>query len=99
VAKFLVPPGAVVASASVTAVPQPARDTGTVLGLIERDPVSYYNYELVLPDEEQTHVRLAAAAQLGRLYVLAASAPGSEWEAAAPALREAAASFRLRYKS
>lgn len=54
------------------------------------------SYDVLLPDG--TRVQLAAAAQLGRLYVLAASAPAGQWQEAGPALKEAAASFRLRYK-
>ncbi|KAI3426294.1 hypothetical protein D9Q98_008667 [Chlorella vulgaris] len=98
VAKLLIPPGAVVAGVTSTAVAQPPRDTGTVLGVIERQPVTYYTYDLLLPDPAATRVQLTAAAQLGRLYVLAASAPGQEWGEAGPLLREAALSFRVRYK-
>ncbi len=42
VAKLLVPPGALVASVTSFTVAQPPKDTGTVLGTIQRDPVSYY---------------------------------------------------------
>lgn len=42
VARLLLPPGATVLSYATEAVPQPPKDTGTVLGVIERDPVNYY---------------------------------------------------------
>ena len=42
VARLLLPPGAVVASYSVTSIPQPPRETGTVFGAIKRDPVNLY---------------------------------------------------------
>jgi len=42
VARLLLPPGATVISATSESVPQPPKDTGTVLGVIERDPVNYY---------------------------------------------------------
>lgn len=41
-ANLLLPPGAVVASVSAASVAQPPKDTGTLLGTIQRDPVSYY---------------------------------------------------------
>ena len=54
------------------------------------------SYNVLLPDG--THTQLTAAAQLGRLYVAAASAPEGVWQESGAALREAALSFRLRYK-
>lgn len=94
VARLLLPPGAVVVSVSSEAVPQPPRNSG--LGMIERDPVCYYRYEVVMPD--RTHLQLAAAAQLGRVYVLGGQVPEERWAECGAALRETAKSFRLRYK-
>lgn len=54
------------------------------------------SYEVLLPDK--THLQLTAAAQLGRVYALAATAPDALWGEGGAALREAALSFRLRYK-
>ena len=42
VARLLLPPGATVVGLASTKVAQPPKDTGTVLGTIERDPVTYY---------------------------------------------------------
>lgn len=176
-ARLLLPPGAAVLSYTAEAVPQPPKDTGTVLGVIERDPVNYYrrgghgdllpglasvlfavcncagtvvwaplpragqatplppaccglcwdevhdgresaqalpfqlasprpaapastlavrSYEVVLLDG--THLQMTAAALLGRIYVLGASAPEARWQECGPALQEVARSFRLRYR-
>ena len=45
-----------------------------------------------------THLQMTAAALLGRIYVLGASAPDARWQECGPALREVARSFRLRYR-
>lgn len=42
VAKLLLPPGATVLALDTASVAQPPRDTGTVVGVIQRDPVTYY---------------------------------------------------------
>ena len=42
VAKLLLPAGARVLDVEQITVEQPPRDTGTVLGVIQRDPVNYY---------------------------------------------------------
>lgn len=42
VARLLLPPGAAVLGVETVSVEQPPRDTGTVLGVIQRDPVTYY---------------------------------------------------------
>ncbi|KAI7837937.1 hypothetical protein COHA_008243 [Chlorella ohadii] len=97
VAKLLLPPGATVLGIESVAVAQPPKDTGTVLGVIERDPVNYFSYEVLLPD--RSHLQLTAAAQLGRLYVLAASAPDEQWGASGAALKQAALTFRLNYRN
>lgn len=41
-ARLLLPPGAAVLGYTTESVAQPSKDTGTVLGVIERDPVNYY---------------------------------------------------------
>ena len=55
------------------------------------------SYEVLLPD--RTHLQLTAAAQLGRVYVLAAAAPDAAWGECGAALAQAAATFRLNYRS
>ena len=45
-----------------------------------------------------THLQMTAAAQLGQLYVLGASVPDSRWAECGAGLKEAARSFRLRYR-
>ncbi len=55
------------------------------------------SYEVLLPD--RSHLQLTAAAQLGRLYVLAASAPDEQWGASGAALKQAALTFRLNYRN
>ena len=169
VAKLLLPAGATVLDVEQITVEQPPRDTGTVLGVIQRDPVNYYrcgvaalfvassavalfgvllllplrllrlllprlvlleysaccplpvthvcppckvskqfciprhtgfppccSYEVLLAD--RTHLQMTAAAQLGQLYVLGASVPDSQWAECGAGLKEAARSFRLRYR-
>ena len=42
VAKLLLPPGSAVLAVTSLVQQMPARDTGTVLGVLPRDPVTYY---------------------------------------------------------
>ena len=51
-------------------------------------------YEVALPSSE-ARVHLAVGAQLGSVYMMGASAPAAQWDAASPLLREAARSFRI----
>lgn len=48
VSRLLLPPGAAVLASGAVAVAQPPRDTGTVLGVIQRDPVTYYRWAVLL---------------------------------------------------
>ncbi|GAB4817177.1 hypothetical protein N2152v2_004223 [Parachlorella kessleri] len=93
VARLLLPPGAAVASYSVTSIPQPPRETGTVFGAIKRDPVNLYRYEVLLPDQSQ--VSMSVGAQKGQVYVLGASALKSQWQQHGAELQQCAETFRL----
>lgn len=91
--ELLLPPTTKVLASSVRVYPQPPRDTGTVLGVIERDPVQIYRYEVILPSGQ--HAEVAVGALLGRVLLLGASTEGSEWERQKDVLKTIADSFKL----
>ena len=93
VIELLLPPTTKVLAASVKVYPQPPRDTGTVVGVIERDPVQIYRYEVILPTGQ--HAEVAVGALLGRVLLLGASTEESEWQRQGPALRTIADTFKL----
>jgi len=67
------------------------------LAHISRSTRAPRSYEVVLPD--RSHAQVTAAALLGRLYVMGASAPDSRWQECGAALKQSALSFRLRYRT
>jgi hypothetical protein len=73
--------------------PQPPRDTKSVLGVIERDPVTIYRYEVLLPSGQ--HAEVAVGALLGKILLLGGSAEESKWEEEKDALRAIADTFKL----
>ena len=93
VARLLLPPGTAVIASSVKTFPQPPRDTGTVMGVIERPPVLQYRYEVQLRTGE--HVEVAVGVILGRVLLLGAAAPDAEWATQGPMLREIAETFKI----
>jgi hypothetical protein len=94
VARLVLPPGSRVARAEVLLVPQPPRDTGSVLGTIERPDRQLYRYEVLLPGGGGRG-EVSVGVQLGRVLLLGAVAPEEAWELEGPALREIADSFKL----
>lgn len=96
VAAVLLPRGVTVTRASSEVVELPARDTGTVAGVVAPPPQVVYLYEFVDPRGGPLHVTLAAAARSGKIYVAAGSARGEQaWAERAEGLREAVRSFRV----
>ena len=96
VAATLLPRTVTVTRASSEVVELPARDTGTVAGVVAPPPQVVYLYEFVDPRGGPLHVTLAAAARSGKIYVCAGSARGEEAGAErAEGLREAVRSFRV----
>lgn len=93
VARLLLPPASTVVSAQVITIPQAPKDTGTVLGVIERPPIQQYRYEVVLRDGQRAEV--AVGVILGRVLLLGAVAPEAEWELQRETLRGIADSFKL----
>lgn len=93
VARLLLPAGSRVAGATVLSFPQPAKDTGTLLGAIERPPRQLYRYEVLLPSGDRAEV--CVGVRLGRILLLGATATEDAWAAAAPTLRTIADSFRV----
>lgn len=93
VVKLLLPPTTKVYTTSVKVYPQPPRDTKSVLGVIERDPVTIYRYEVSLPSGQ--HAEVAVGALLGKILLLGASTEESKWEEEKEALRSIADTFKL----
>lgn len=91
--RLLFPPGTKVFSAADIEFPQPAKDTGTLLGKIEREPVHVYRYRVQLPTSERAEV--AVGILLGRVLLLGASSPEEYWEEESSTLKEIADSFNL----
>jgi hypothetical protein len=93
VVKLLLPPTTKVYASSVKVYPQPPRDTKSVLGVIERDPVTIYRFEVSLPSGQ--HAEVAVGALLGKILLLGGSAEESKWEEEKDALRAIADTFKL----
>jgi hypothetical protein len=89
----LLPPTTRILAASTATFPQPPRDTGTVLGVIDRDPVTIYRYEVILPTGQ--HAAVAVGAMLGYVFLMGASAPEEEWAGVADEMRAVAATFKI----
>eukprot|EP00884_Botryococcus_braunii_P012917 jgi/Botrbrau1/21626/Bobra.43_1s0028.1 len=92
-ARLLLPRGIKLLSVQAKQIEMPARDTGTVLGVVKVPPQTIYMYAFTLPNG--TRFAVAAAAKAGQVYVAGASAPSSQWDAAGPVLEKAIASFKL----
>ena len=93
VALLVLPPGSRVARAQVVTFPQPPRDTGSVLGVIERPPKQLYRYEVLLASGE--HAEVSVGVQFGQVQLMGAAAPEAAWPEAGPTLRAVADSFKL----
>jgi len=95
VGAVLLPRGVTVTRASTESVELPARDTGSIAGVVASPPQTSYLYEF----EDQRgdlFVTLAAVARAGKIYVVAGSARGrAAWEARREGMREAVRSFRV----
>ena len=95
VGAVLLPRGVTVTRASTESVELPARDTGSIAGVVASPPQTAYLYEF----EDQRgdlFVTLAAVARAGKIYVVAGSARGrAAWEARREGMREAVRSFRV----
>ena len=95
VGAVLLPRGVNVTRASTESVELPARDTGSIAGVVASPPQTSYLYEF----EDQRgdlFVTLAAVARAGKIYVVAGSARGrAAWEARREGMREAVRSFRV----
>lgn len=89
----LVPPGCKVVDKSTFKIPQPPRNTGTLAGVVKVPPSTIYRYEFVTGGG--VHAVMAAAASKGQVYVAGGFAPNAQWQASAPALRQAVQSFKL----
>lgn len=96
-ARLVFPPGTKVMSAKSLEFPQPAKDTGTVLGKIERDPLHVYRYQVRLPNNDLGEV--AVGIILGRVLLLGASASEENWEDQSSTLKKIADSFKLLPRS
>jgi hypothetical protein len=93
VAGLLLPRGVRVLASAAQVVTQPARDTGTLVGVVPTPPRTVYRYEF--EGRDGVRVTLAAVARAGRIFLVAGSARAATWPAQAAALRAAVSSFRL----
>ena len=93
VISFLLPPTTRTLSSSVRTIEQPPKDTGTVMGVIQRDPVIIYRYEVILPTGQ--HAQVAVGALLGQVYLLGGSVREQDWERCRDDLTAVADSFRV----
>ena len=63
------------------------------MGVIERDPVQIYRYDVVLPSGQ--YAAVAVGAILGRVLLLGAATSEENWEGKKEALQAIANSFKL----
>lgn len=95
VGALLLPRGVTVTRASTERVELPARDTGSIAGVVASPPQTAYLYELE-DRRGDLFVTLAAVARAGKIYVVAGSARGAAaWEARREGMRAAVRSFRV----
>ena len=95
VGALLLPRGVTVTRASTERVELPARDTGSIAGVVASPPQTAYLYEFE-DRRGDLFVTLAAVARAGKVYVVAGSARGAAaWEARREGMREAVRSFRV----
>jgi len=73
-------------------VEMPPKDTGTLLGVIQRDPQTIYRYEFTTRNQ---HVVLAVASKMGRIFMAAGSTDEASFPEAEQRLRSSVDSFQL----
>jgi len=93
VGRLLLPEGSKLLAGNVVSFPQAPRDTGTALGIIEREPIHQYRYQAVLRDGVRAEV--AVGVILGRVLLLGATAPEAQWTEEGPVLTAIADSFKM----
>lgn len=93
VSKIILPPGTKVQEVSVRTFEVPSKNTGTVVGVIERDPVVIYRYSAQLQNGVRSEI--AAGVILGRVLILGAGCPEDRWDSSEPVLKAIADSFKL----
>lgn len=93
VSKLVLPPGSRIDAASVRTFPIPPKDTGTVVGVIERDPVVIYRYSARLRNGVRSEI--AVGIILGRVLILGAGCTEDNWEKNEPICKAIADSFKL----
>lgn len=93
VSRLILPPGTRVLATSVNKIPIPPRDTGTVVGVIERDPLVIYRYSALLSNGN--HSEIAAGVILGRVLLLGAGCAEENWGTEESVAKAIADSFKL----
>lgn len=93
VSKLVLPPGSRIDGASVRTFPIAPKDTGTVVGVIERDPVVVYRYSVRLSNGVRSEV--AAGIILGRVLILGAGCMEENWQDNQSILKAIADSFKI----
>eukprot|EP00892_Ulva_mutabilis_P002867 jgi/Ulvmu1/12581/UM092_0011.1 len=94
VAQLLLPAGTRLASFQKISIPRPPRDTRTVRGVVEQDPLSIYRY--TFQSGTGVPVDFVVAAQKGRVYAMAAQTAPDADEATAAGIRRAVETFRCK---
>ena len=93
VAKLVLPPGSRVDSVSTRTFPVPPKDTGTLMGVIERDPVVVYRYSARLSNGVRSEI--AVGIILGRVLILGAGCAEEQWAGNEAVIKAIADSFKL----
>ena len=75
VARLILPPGTKILDSSVRKFELPSKDTGTVIGVIDRDPVLVYRYSASLSNGARSEI--AAGIILGRVLLLGVGCQGT----------------------
>lgn len=93
VSKLVLPPGSRIDSVSVRTFPIPPKDTGTVMGVIERDPLVVYRYSAMFRNGVRSEI--AVGIILGRVLLLGAGCPEENWQENEAVCKAIADSFKL----
>lgn len=93
VSKVILPPGTKINQVSVRTFEVPSKNTGTVVGVIDRDPIVIYRYSAQLQNGVRSEI--AAGVILGRILILGAGCPEDKWDSSEPVLKAIADSFKL----
>lgn len=93
VSRLILPPGTKIINASVKEFPLTPKDTGTVVGVIQRDPLILYRYSAELSNGKRSEI--AAGVILGRVLLMGAGCATEDWGVEGAIIESIADSFKL----